>query len=496
MNVLIVSENFLDGGLETQINSTVQSLKEKINFFFAFKNYNEKWNYKNVYTNFYFSSSCTIYQFCHDVNTLIKIIKENKIDVIHAHPFYCLFPAVFAAKICGKPIAYTYHGIISYNFTSAINDTLLLNMLSDYEIDRIFCVSTEGNKIFENIILEKDKVAFLPNSINLEDFSPAQISNNKSWALISRLDNDKINEIKKLLNILDLVDIKELHIYGNGSNKGFLEEYIEQKHLNNRVFLKGYCDNLNEELNGKFAGLIGIGRSLMEAISMEYPSILIGYNKIAGVLDSNMYNFIKDKNFTNRGLPDVSIEVLKNQIQNVYNNNYDKSFFKLFKQDFSTQIISDLYIKELEKINYCSLLNLNDLFDEINHLENNSDIFYTSTAIYELLKKHFVFHIRQPHQKNLLILGDTLLTQKTLNNTFNNEIINKNNIINDEITNINTQVNVVNDEITNINTQINNFAESIDIKFTQQEQKLKELSEHSMTYENFKRKLKYKFNKK
>ena len=480
MNILVVSENFLDGGLETQINSTVQSLKEKVNFFFAFKNYNEKWNYKNVYTDFYFSPFCTIYQFCHDVDNLIKIIKENKIDVIHAHPFYSLFPAVFAAKICGKPVVYTYHGIISYNFTSSINDTLLLSMLSDYEIDKIFCVSAEGNKIFENIILEKDKIVFLPNSINLEKFNPSQTSNNKSWALISRLDNDKINEIKKLINILDLVDIKKLHIYGNGSNKKFLEEYIEQKQLNNRVFLKGYCDNLNEELPGKFTGLIGIGRSLMEAISMEYPAILIGYNKIAGVLDSNMYNFIKDKNFTNRDLPDISTEVLKNQIQEVYNNNYDKSFYKLFKQEFSTQTISDLYIKELEKINYCSLLCLNDLFDEIKNLDS-SDIFYTSTDIYELLKKHFVFHIRQPHQKNLLILGDNLLMQSILNNTFNIQ---------------STQVNNINNDITNINSQINTFAESMNVKFKEQEEKLNNLSEHSMTYQNFKRKLKYKFNKK
>lgn len=408
MNVLIVSENFLNGGLETHIDSIVSSLKEKVNFFFAFKNYNEKWNYKNVYTGFYFSFYCTVYQFCKDVDKLVQIIKENNIDVVHVHPFYSLFPAVFAAKLCGKPIVYTYHGIGSYNFTSSVNDTLLFNMFLDYEIDKIFSVSKEGSKILENIIWGKNKIVLLPNAINIEKFSPTQHSNNKSWALISRLDSDKINEIQKLINILDIIDINELHIFGDGSKKEFIEYYIAENQFTNKVFLEGHCDNLPEKLAENFSGAIGIGRALMEAISMELPSILIGYNKIAGLVDSSLYNHIKCENFTNRYLPDISIDTLKNQIQEVYKNNYDKSFYKSFKEEFSTTHISNLYFNEINNINYSHLLDLNELYNEIIKI-GNDDAFYSCPRIYDLLKKYFSLHIRQPHQKNLLIMGDNLL---------------------------------------------------------------------------------------
>ena len=129
MNILIVSENFLNGGLETQINTTVNALKNDNEFFFALRAYNPNWNLKNVFTDFNFSYNSTIYQFCDDVNNLIKIIKENNIEIIHVHPFYSLFPAVFAAKICNKPIVYTYHGISSYSFFSRINDNILYNDL-------------------------------------------------------------------------------------------------------------------------------------------------------------------------------------------------------------------------------------------------------------------------------------------------------------------------------------------------------------------------------
>jgi len=470
MNVLIVSENFLDGGLETQINSTVQSLKEKINFFFAFRKYKEKWNFQNVYTDFYFSNSSTISQFCHDVDKLVQIIKENNIDVIHAHPFYSLFPAVFAAKICKKLIVYTYHGIGSYNFTYGINDTLLFNMLLDYEIKKIFCVSLNGTQILENIVLEKSKMVFLPNSIDTEKFTPTKTSNNKSWALISRLDDDKINEIKKLITILNEIDIQELHIFGDGSKKEFLQEFIQEKNLTNKIFFEGHCDNLHEKLSNNFNGILGIGRVAMESISMEFPTILIGYNKIAGVIDTNMYNFIKNRNFTNMYLPDISIDTLKHQIQQVYNNNYDKTFYKSFKEEFSTKTVSNLYFKEIENINNYSILNLKDLYNEIKNI-NNDEAFYDSFAIYNLFRKYFSFFIRQPHQQNLFILGDTILRQKHFNDI------------------INTQTN-------NINEQINNFSGLMNSKIKEDEKKFKTLSEHTMTIKNLKRKLKYKFNKK
>ena len=41
MNVLVVSENFDLGGLETHINMYYRTLKDKVNFVFAFANYKD-----------------------------------------------------------------------------------------------------------------------------------------------------------------------------------------------------------------------------------------------------------------------------------------------------------------------------------------------------------------------------------------------------------------------------------------------------------------------
>lgn len=455
MKVLIVSDNFADGGLETQINTTVEELKNKVDFFFAFKNYNEKWKFSNVYQNFHFSPNSTVTDFLDDVNNLIEIINKNNIDIVHIHPFYSLFPAVFAAKICNIPVVYTYHGLASFNFTSNVNDTLLLYMLLDYEINKIFAVSMNGKKIIENIVTEDNKIIFLPNPINTIKFAPVKCNNNKSWALISRLDTDKIYEIKKLINILDKIDINELHIYGSGNAKETLEKFIIEKDLSNKIFFEGHSDNLSVDLSDRFNGIIGTGRVAMEAISMQLPVLLIGSNKIAGIIDTKMYNTIKYNNFVNTRLPDISIDILKNQIQEVYNNSYDISFYSQFKENFSSEIVSETYYNELNNISNSSLLNLKEIYSDLKNIDGET-LFYSSDGIYNILVKYFSVFIRKPCQKNLVAMKNTSMY-------YNNKFIEQE-----------KQISEVNAKISNIYNELSN------------------LSENTMTYSNLKRKIKWK----
>ena len=57
MNILILTDTFSKGGLETHIDTMYNELKKNNNIFFAFSNY-EKNNYlkdATIYTNFKFS---------------------------------------------------------------------------------------------------------------------------------------------------------------------------------------------------------------------------------------------------------------------------------------------------------------------------------------------------------------------------------------------------------------------------------------------------------
>ena len=261
-------------------------MKEKYNLYFAFGEYNSSLNLEQskIYEGFNFDESASVQEFCLDVQKLIDIIKENNIDIIHVHPFYSVFSAVFAAKITNTPIVYSFHGYGSLNFPYQVNDVILLQCMLESEVDKVFSVSELGVTAINNATCT-NKTVFLPNSIDLEKFKKHNIINNKTWALISRIDIGKIEEINKVISMIDKIDIEKICIYGDGNKKEDLERLIKDKELTDKVILMGHSDNLWEELNGKYNGIIGIGRVAMEAISMGYPTMLIGYKKIAGIID-------------------------------------------------------------------------------------------------------------------------------------------------------------------------------------------------------------------
>ena len=83
MRILIVSENFTNGGLETQILTQYEQMCKHHKFFFAFARYqqNEILPCDLIFDNFNFSVESTIKEFCSDVENLIKIIKENNMSI-------------------------------------------------------------------------------------------------------------------------------------------------------------------------------------------------------------------------------------------------------------------------------------------------------------------------------------------------------------------------------------------------------------------------------
>lgn len=70
-----------------------------------------------------------------------------------------------------------------------------------------------------------------------------------------------------------------LHIYGEGGLQAELQKYIEDKHLEKQVFLKGFdknvCDRINEaEIFVLSSNYEGMSNSMIEALAMGMPTIV------------------------------------------------------------------------------------------------------------------------------------------------------------------------------------------------------------------------------
>lgn len=479
MNILVVSQNFTRGGLETQIYTQYTAMKNENNFSFAFSNYSSNFDFGNakIYTGFKFSADSSIEEFYQDVNKLVEIVKENKIDIIHAHPFYSIFPAVFAAKIMNIPIVYTYHGVISFNFTNQINDNLLFKAIIESEIDKVFSVSETGVYAMQHVVNNSDKVVFLPNAIDLTKYKKNVVIDNKNWALISRIDSDKIEEIKKIISVMDEIDINKICIYGDGNKKEELQQYIAENELHNKVLLMGHCDNISEELNNKYNGIIGTSRAAMEAIAMGYPTLLTGYGKIAGIIDLQLYNSIKKENFINKILPDITVDKLKQQIQNVYlKEDARDELYKLFISEYSSNEIYMNYKKEIDNITIMSSYDMPKIYEEIGNLKRaipNENI-YSSRSFYNVLKRYIELEavsISLKDDFNKLDLYFNLLDEiskirsdienkyetlvETIVETNKKSLDDFNNLLYKEVSDINEKINIIKEEQSNIQDKIN-----------------------------------------
>lgn len=451
MNILVVSENFIKGGLETQINTYYELLKNKHNFYFAFSKYEDNGYLKDakISKGFNFSSSSSIKDFINDVNKLVKIIKDNNIDVIHAHPFYSFFPSLFAANLTGIKFVYSYHGYVSMNFISNMNDTLLFMHALDNRLDKVFCASNNIIEYFEE--LHNKNAVYIPNIIDEKIYKEHKLVLNKKWALISRLDNDKYPSIIKFLSMLDKLDIDIVDIYGSGSMENNIKKFIKKNKLENKVFFKGFTNQIYNCLDN-YNGTIGIGRVTLESLCMNYPSILIGYNKVVGIINKNLYNDVKNINFVPAALNDISIEEFNKELNDINLQKYDDYLLrKEVVNDFGTKNINK-YVSELESIKVKNTDDLNIIFNEIKNIKNKNENFYTSLDVFTQLYFKLTAITKNPYFKiianNLNKINELNYKNLELNIKINN-IKEENDKINEKLKNIEESLSLTNSLISN-----------------------------------------------
>ena len=106
-----------------------------------------------------------------NTRALIKVIKAEGIDIVHARSRAPAWSAHAAARHCGVPYVTTYHGIYNaanrlkrrYNSIMARGDLVIAN--SQFTADHIF----------KEHMLPKDKIRVIPRGVDMERFDPARI---------------------------------------------------------------------------------------------------------------------------------------------------------------------------------------------------------------------------------------------------------------------------------------------------------------------------------
>lgn len=387
--LLVVSENFSRGGLETQVHTTYRALRDCIDFSFAFGNYEGEWDFgdSSIETGFHFSPRSSVKDLVSDTDRLVDLIRTHQITAIHAHPFYSVLPAIFAAQLTNFPLFYTYHGFGSLNFTSDYNSTAVFNFALNELFAQLFCVyqglTASIAKQYRNL-----NAVYLPNAIDFEAYPSLKIANNREWAFVSRLSIEKLDGIFLVLEHLKTFEIEKLHFYGDGDCLDDIQKRAQELDIADRVVFHGHHYDLSRELDGKYNGIFAMGRAALEGIALQLPVVIVGYGKFFGLVDESDVSLIATDNFAPIFCSAADYRTVAKQIKSIHAGRITPNPRAKIQAEFDYKTVGKKYFDYICKSSSSSRDNMRAFYQELKTIQNQQGTFASSNEVTLLITKY------------------------------------------------------------------------------------------------------------
>ena len=274
--------------------------------------------------------------------TVRKIIKKEKISIVHAHHRMATFYMFFLKRICNVKVISTLHGCFS--------DKKLLTHLIYNNLDIIACGSNVKDVFAKNYNIDKENITVINNaikenndknaSVNLDDFD---IKSYKKIAYIGRLSEEKgVNDLLEAIHIL-FKKFKNvcLIIVGEGPQEEELKKKVKELKIEKNVIFLGYQDRIQSIIQQVDLVVLpsyteGLPLTPIEAFSCGKPVVATSTEGSMEIIEDNINGFL---------VPIGNIEILADKIQMIlqdktlynkmcieakksYNQKYNFSVFK------------------------------------------------------------------------------------------------------------------------------------------------------------------------
>ena len=287
------------------------------------------------------------------IKTLLKIIKENDIHIVHAHSRASSWSSQIACKIAGIPLITTTHGRQPVHLSRKI-----FKAFGDLTIP--VCENIQTHLINELGVSSKNTVV-LRNPINTIEYPFAAQKKDESkkiLSIIGRLSGPKGEVAYKLLEILS--DMKNLEIRLIGGKD--IPEKFQKFFKNKNIKFMGYVNDVPEKIKESDI-IVGAGRVAVEGILSGKPVIAIGEAKYIGLITNNNLSDALASNFGDiefSNSENFNWNLLKNDVESAFTLT-EKGLFSLrenVEKEFDLNIITD----KIEKI-YARLYVLKRKYD-------------------------------------------------------------------------------------------------------------------------------------
>ena len=269
---------------------------------------------------------------------LIKVLKRKRYDIVHTHTTKAGILGRIAAYISGVPvIIHGLHGSTFQAFNSGLLNWLLFlfERLTDRFTDAYISVSgVLSKKYIEKGIGKKENYHTVYSGMELSKFYHArdkinykekyeELGINEEDFLIgnvARLETRKGHQflLDAFKNVIEEQkdSYVKLLIIGEGNKRKYLENYVKELNLGDKVIFTGYREDV-EELMALMDIFVltslreGLPRVLVQAAAVGMPSVAFNVDGVSEIIKDNYNGFlVKAKD----------LEQLENRIMKYMNN--------------------------------------------------------------------------------------------------------------------------------------------------------------------------------
>lgn len=278
----------------------------------------------------------SLFQRLGHVRKLLKIIKENDIQVVHAHSRASAWSSALACKIAGIPLITTTHGKQPVHLSRK-----LIKCFGDYGI--AVCENIKHQLITE-LGVDNSKIEVLRNPVDCNEYlfqAEEKEDERIVVSIIGRLSGPKGDVCYDILD--EISDRKDLVIRVIGGK--VVPKRFEK--FKNKVEFMGYINNVYEEIC-KSSIVIGAGRVAVEAILSGKPVIAVGENEYLGSIGTSNIDYGLKSNFGDINLNEnldskVEIRGISQDINNAIKKSHGNllELRKKVEKNFSLEKIVD-----------------------------------------------------------------------------------------------------------------------------------------------------------
>lgn len=297
---------------------------------------------------------------------LEELFKKHNIELVHFHGPLFTF-CIGMIRKTKLPLIMTTHYILNFKgnrFISSVYNRFikLLTLYIAKRVEKIICVNEEYTSILSGWGVEKEKLVFIPNGVDIKKFSPGKsniknsFKNNKVIIYFGRLHFQKnvhmlIRSFKYIRNKIDNV---KLVIIGDGPDFNALKKMSAE--YGDDVIMTGYLpkdEDLVDYLRGSDVAVFpsrgeNASLAIMEAMACELPTISSDVGNARELLSHGRGIVLEQ--YTDEALAEQCIAILNDEERAKKMGRYAREYVKETKSwDVISKKTEEVYRTVLKK---------------------------------------------------------------------------------------------------------------------------------------------------